>query len=133
MKGGLDQCADGPVDPGLDVVPALQGRASDGGFVDAPPELVREDMLEEMGVDTPGAASPPPGSGSFGQWLRHPLIPNIEPKRERRTKTEIIGEAMSRGEWPEAIKIAARVPRLDVHRSVILDAHLALTYPRFCR
>lgn len=38
---------------------------------------------------------------------------------------------MSAGRWQEAIRLAARFPRLDQHRSAILDAHMAYTNPRF--
>lgn len=38
---------------------------------------------------------------------------------------------MEAGAWQEAIRLAARFPRLDVHRNAILDAHTAYTNPRF--
>lgn len=38
---------------------------------------------------------------------------------------------MRAGEWQEAIRVAARFPRLDHHRSAILDAHGAYTNARF--
>lgn len=38
---------------------------------------------------------------------------------------------MAAGDWQSAIRIAARLPRLDVHRAAILDAHMAYTNPRF--
>ena len=47
------------------------------------------------------------------------------------TKLSIVKRHMRAGEWQEAIRIAARFPRLDGHRNAILDAHGAYTNPRF--
>lgn len=38
---------------------------------------------------------------------------------------------MAAGRWQEAIRIAARFPRLDAHKDAILGAHGAYTNPRF--
>ena len=48
-----------------------------------------------------------------------------------RSKASIVREHMAAGRWQEAIRIAARFPRLDQHRAAILDAHGAYTNPRF--
>jgi hypothetical protein len=47
------------------------------------------------------------------------------------TKTSVIKAHMAAGDWRAAIRHAARLPRLDVHRAAILDAHMAYTNPRF--
>lgn len=49
------------------------------------------------------------------------------------TKSSIIRGHMATGDWQAAIRVAARLPRLDVHRAAILDAHMAYTNPRFVR
>jgi hypothetical protein len=48
-----------------------------------------------------------------------------------RSKASVVREHMAAGQWPEAIRLAARFPRLDHHRAAILDAHGAYTNPRF--
>lgn len=48
-----------------------------------------------------------------------------------RSKASIVKEHMTAGRWQEAIRIAARFPRLDQHRGAILDAHGAYTNPGF--
>lgn len=48
-----------------------------------------------------------------------------------RSKASIVREHMTAGRWQDAIRIAARFPRLDQHRGAILDAHGAYTNPRF--
>lgn len=48
-----------------------------------------------------------------------------------RSKASIVKEHMAAGRWQEAIRLAARFPRLDEHRAAILDAHGAYTNPRF--
>lgn len=48
-----------------------------------------------------------------------------------RSKASIVKEHMAAERWQEAIRIAARFPRLDQHRSAILGAHGAYTNPRF--
>ena len=48
-----------------------------------------------------------------------------------RSKASIVREHMAAGRWQDAIRIAARFPRLDQHRGAILDAHGAYTNPRF--
>lgn len=47
------------------------------------------------------------------------------------SKASAIRKLMDAGLWQEAIKIAARLLRLDRHRCAILDAHGAYTNPRF--
>lgn len=49
------------------------------------------------------------------------------------TKISVLREHMKSGRWADAIRIAARFPRLGDERSAILDAQLALTNPDFCR
>lgn len=48
-----------------------------------------------------------------------------------RTKLSIVQEAMRAGDWTEAIRVAARFKDLGAQRGAILDAHMALTNPRF--
>lgn len=48
-----------------------------------------------------------------------------------RSKASVVREHMAAGQWQEAMRIAARFPRLDRHRAAILDAHGAYTNPRF--
>jgi hypothetical protein len=50
-----------------------------------------------------------------------------------KTKISIVREHMAAGRWRDAIKIAARFPRLDRHRDPILDAWTAYTHPDFMR
>jgi len=38
---------------------------------------------------------------------------------------------MQCGQWQEAIRLAAKFPRLGEHRTAILSAHMAYTNPRF--
>ncbi len=47
------------------------------------------------------------------------------------TKISAVREHMAAGNWQQAIRLAARFPRLDTHRNAILDAHMAFTNPRF--
>ena len=48
-----------------------------------------------------------------------------------RTKTSIIQGHMAVGDWRNAIRVAARLPRLDKHRAAILDAQGAYENPGF--
>jgi hypothetical protein len=48
-----------------------------------------------------------------------------------RTKTSIIEGHMAAGDWRNAIRVAARLPRLDRHRAAILDAQGAYENPGF--
>jgi hypothetical protein len=48
-----------------------------------------------------------------------------------RTKTSIIQGHMAAGDWRNAIRAAARLPRLDKHRCAILDAQGAYENPGF--
>lgn len=48
-----------------------------------------------------------------------------------RTKLSMVQEAMRAGDWSEALRIAARFKDLGSQRGAILDAHMALTNPRF--
>lgn len=47
------------------------------------------------------------------------------------TKTAQIQALMRAGNWRKAIAKAARLGRLDVHRSAILDAHNAYVRPEW--
>lgn len=47
------------------------------------------------------------------------------------TKLSILRDHMARDEWQDAIRLAARFPRLGAYRNAILDAHAAYTNPRF--
>lgn len=47
------------------------------------------------------------------------------------TKLSAVKTHMRNGQWQEAIRLAARFPRLDKHRDAILSAHMAYTNPRF--
>ena len=47
------------------------------------------------------------------------------------TKLQTLKNAAASGDWQKAFSIAARFPRLGVHRNAILDAHSAYTNPRF--
>jgi len=49
------------------------------------------------------------------------------------TKSEVIRAAMLAKDWAKAVSLAAKLPRLDVHRAAILDAHTAYTNPGFMR
>ena len=55
---------------------------------------------------------------------------NAKP-HDPRTKTSIIVSHMAAGDWRNAIRVAARLPRLDKHRAAILDAQGAYENPRF--
>ena len=55
---------------------------------------------------------------------------NAKP-HDPRTKTSIIHGHMAAGDWRNAIRVAARLPRLDKHRAAILDAQGAYENPRF--
>lgn len=48
------------------------------------------------------------------------------------TKLDKLKAAALAGNWAGALRIAARFPQLGKERGAILDAHLALTNPRFC-
>lgn len=47
------------------------------------------------------------------------------------TKLSVVKNHMRNGQWQEAIRVAAKFPRLDGHRDAILSAHMAYTNPRF--
>ncbi len=49
------------------------------------------------------------------------------------TKLSKLRAHMEAGEWEKAIAIAARFPRLGAIRNAVLDAHMAVTNPRFVR
>ncbi len=49
------------------------------------------------------------------------------------TKTSLITAAMRAGDWPGAIRIAARLPQLGQHRTAILDAHNAYVRPTWAK
>lgn len=47
------------------------------------------------------------------------------------SKLSMLKDAAARDDWRTAVAIAARFPRLGVHRAAVLDAHTAFTNPRF--
>ena len=47
------------------------------------------------------------------------------------SKASLIRGHMAASRWAEAIRIAASFPRLDKHRTAILDARTAYTNPRW--
>jgi len=55
---------------------------------------------------------------------------NVKP-HDPRSKTSIIVGHMASGDWRNAIRVAARLPRLDKHRCTILDAQGAYENPSF--
>lgn len=48
-----------------------------------------------------------------------------------KTKLDQIREAAAAGDWPTALRIAARFPRLGEHKRAIVAAHEALAHPGF--
>ena len=48
------------------------------------------------------------------------------------TKLSKLKAFAASGDWVAAIRVAARFPQLGAQRGAILDAHLAITNPRFC-
>ncbi|KWH25837.1 hypothetical protein WL99_22330 [Burkholderia cepacia] len=48
-----------------------------------------------------------------------------------KTKISIVREHMAAGRWQEAIRVAARFPKLSAERAASLDAHGAYSNPRF--
>ena len=49
------------------------------------------------------------------------------------TKLSILKNHASTGDWKRALAIAAKFHDLGEHRNAILDAHIALTNPRWTR
>jgi hypothetical protein len=49
------------------------------------------------------------------------------------TKLAKLQRAMAAGDWPLALRIAARFPRLGAHERAIRTAHEAIAHPRFYR
>jgi hypothetical protein len=49
------------------------------------------------------------------------------------TKLSLLRDAAAAGNWNEAIRIAARFPRLGDARNAVLDGQLAITRPDWCR
>ena len=47
------------------------------------------------------------------------------------SKASLVREHMAAGRWAEAVRLAASFPRLDKHRTAILDARTAYTNPRW--
>lgn len=47
------------------------------------------------------------------------------------SKASLVRDHMAAGQWAEAIRLAASFPRLDKHRTAILDARTAYTNPRW--
>lgn len=50
-----------------------------------------------------------------------------------KTKLSTVREHMAAGRWQDAIRISAKFPQLGEHRAAILDAHTAITNPRWTR
>lgn len=48
------------------------------------------------------------------------------------TKLDQLRAHMAADEWPQAFALAAKFPRLGTIRNAVLDAHMAITNPRFC-
>lgn len=48
-----------------------------------------------------------------------------------RTKLSFVTDAMKAGDWPLALRLAARFPDLGEHRAAITRAHGCITNPRF--
>jgi len=55
----------------------------------------------------------------------------MPPRGEPRTKLAQLKAAMRAGDWALALRIAARFPRLGIHKPAIVRAHEAYTNPRF--
>lgn len=49
------------------------------------------------------------------------------------TKSDAIRRAMHAGDWPRALRLAARLPRLDRHAAAIKRGHECLSNPGFYR
>lgn len=49
------------------------------------------------------------------------------------SKLSLLQAAAAAGDWPEAIRIAAKFQRLGDARAAVLDGHMALTRPDWCR
>lgn len=47
------------------------------------------------------------------------------------SKASLVRDHMAAGRWAEAVRLAAALPRLDKHRTAILDARTAYTNPRW--
>lgn len=47
------------------------------------------------------------------------------------TKLSAVRAAMDAGDWHRALALAAKFPRLGVHRAAILDGHTAASNPRW--
>lgn len=47
------------------------------------------------------------------------------------TKLSKLKALAAAGDWPGALRIAAKFPQLGAERGAILDAHMAVTNPRF--
>ena len=47
------------------------------------------------------------------------------------SKASLVREHMAAGRWAEVVRLAASFPRLDKHRTAILDARTAYTNPRW--
>lgn len=65
----------------------------------------------------------------FGlHWTTYQLVAKVS---NMDTKLQTLKNAAAANDWQKAFSIAARFPRLGVHRNAILDAHSAYTNPRF--
>lgn len=49
-----------------------------------------------------------------------------------KTKLSILKEFAEKGDWVNAIKLAAKFPRLGAERNAILGADMAIKHPNFC-
>jgi hypothetical protein len=49
------------------------------------------------------------------------------------TKLDAVRAAMAAGDWPQALRLAARFPDLGRERSAILDGWTAVSRPAFIR
>lgn len=59
-------------------------------------------------------------------------MPNIRAPMPPR-KLDFVQAAMRAGDWPEAIRLAAKFPRLGTEKSAIMRAHEAIARPAFQR
>ena len=53
--------------------------------------------------------------------------------KTQETKSAAIRRHMAADQWRQAVALAARLPRLDKHRTAILDAHNAFVRPEWAK
>ena len=51
--------------------------------------------------------------------------------KQPQRKIDQLRAHMAAGDWQKAISLAAKFPRLGAIRDAVLDAHMAITNPRF--